>query len=75
MGLVSFELATVFLGGHNSLSQAETWKCRGYVSLWVYSDVGTIITRSRLGYLVLTTFYFNVQLLDCVISTPDRVLE
>jgi hypothetical protein len=36
MGLVSFELATVFLGGDNSLSQPGTWKCRGYVSLWKF---------------------------------------
>jgi hypothetical protein len=33
MGLGSFELATVFLDGHNSLSPARTWKCRGYVRL------------------------------------------
>jgi hypothetical protein len=24
---------------------------------------------------VLTTFYLNVQLLDCTVSIPDRVLE
>jgi hypothetical protein len=40
MGLVSFELATVFLGGHNSLSQARKWKCRGYVRLWESPEPG-----------------------------------
>jgi len=29
----------------------------------------------RLGIPVLTTFYLNVQLLDCAVSIPDRVLE
>jgi hypothetical protein len=38
MSLVSFELATVFLDGHNSLFKARTWKCRGYVRIWKYSD-------------------------------------
>jgi hypothetical protein len=38
MGLVSFELATVFLGGDNSLSQLGMWKCRGYVRILKYAD-------------------------------------
>jgi hypothetical protein len=52
MGLVSFELATVFLGGHNSLSQLGTWKCRGYVRLGKGVEVRnavSIILNSREG--------------------------
>jgi hypothetical protein len=43
MGLVSFELATVFLGGHNSLSQPGTWKCRGYLRLWEVDESIAIV--------------------------------
>jgi hypothetical protein len=49
MRFVSFELATVFLGGHNSLSQARTWKCRGYVRIFEYLDVVLMVADPRLG--------------------------
>jgi len=48
MGLVSFELTTVCLGGHNSLSQLGTWKCRGYVTLWKYSEL--VLKVAALGW-------------------------
>jgi hypothetical protein len=41
----------------------------------MYSDVALRVADPRLGIQVLTTFYLNVQLLDCAVSIPDRVLE
>jgi hypothetical protein len=53
MRFVSFELATLFLGGHNSLSQTGTWKCRGYLRLRNYVDLAFALLSSELGKMAI----------------------
>ena len=63
------------LGGHKSISLPRTGNHCHCIRIWKYADRAVAVSSLWSLDRVLTTFYLNVQLLDCAVSIPDRVLE